>query len=141
MRWADVDLDAKWWTLPESATKNRATHRVPFTDRVVELLKDAKADTPEESPWVFAGIRGGSVAARTHERRAVPPADDAGAVDGRRPCERPPTAPWKTPANTPASSTSSTRPSSWPVDLIVAVTMRNRLVSSATRSDNAPILN
>jgi integrase len=27
MRWADVDLDAKWWTLPESATKNRVTHR------------------------------------------------------------------------------------------------------------------
>ncbi len=43
MRWADVDLDAKWWTLPESATKNRVTHRVPLTDRVVELLEEAKA--------------------------------------------------------------------------------------------------
>ena len=56
MRWADVDLDAKWWTLPESANENRVTHRVPFTDRVVELLKDAKAEATEESPWVFAGI-------------------------------------------------------------------------------------
>jgi integrase len=64
MRWPDVDLDAKWWTLPESATKNRVTHRVPLTDRVVDLLKEAKTDAPRESPWVFAGIKGGSVAAR-----------------------------------------------------------------------------
>ena len=61
---ADVDLEAKWWTLPESATKNRVTHRVPLTDRMVELLKQAKADASKESPWVFAGIKGGSVAAR-----------------------------------------------------------------------------
>jgi len=53
-----------WWTLPESATKNRVTHRVPLTDRVVELLTEAKADAPKESPWVSAGIKGGSVAAR-----------------------------------------------------------------------------
>ncbi len=51
-------------TLPESATKNRVTQRVPLTDRVVELLKEAKADASKESPWVFAGIKGGSVAAR-----------------------------------------------------------------------------
>ncbi len=64
MRWADVDLDAKWWTLPESATKNRVTHRVPLTDRVVALLEEARGDAPKESPWVFAGIKGGSVALR-----------------------------------------------------------------------------
>jgi hypothetical protein len=67
MRWADVDLDAKWWTLPESATKNRVTHRVPLTDRVVELLKEAKTDASRESLWVFAGVTGGSVAARARK--------------------------------------------------------------------------
>ena len=40
-----------WWILPESATKNRVAHRVPLTDRVVELLKEAKADAPEEPAW------------------------------------------------------------------------------------------
>lgn len=64
MRWADVDLDAKWWTLSEAATKNRVTHRVPLTDRVVALLEEARGDAPKESPWVFAGIKGGSVALR-----------------------------------------------------------------------------
>jgi integrase len=64
MRWADVDADAKWWTLSESATKNRVAHRVPLTDRVVALLEEARGNAPKESPWVFAGIKGGSVALR-----------------------------------------------------------------------------
>jgi hypothetical protein len=76
-----------------------------------------------------------------HDRaQRVPPVDDAGAVDGRQTSERPPTAPWKTPSNNLASSTSTTRPSLWPVDLIVAVTVRNRPVSSVTRGDNAAVL-
>ncbi len=50
--------------MPESATKNRVAHRVPLTERVVALLEEAKAHGPEGSRWVFAGIKGGSVAAR-----------------------------------------------------------------------------
>ena len=64
MRWAHVDLGARWWEMPESATKNRVAHRVPLTDRVVELLKEAQAHGAEGSRWVFAGIKGGSVSAR-----------------------------------------------------------------------------
>jgi integrase len=64
MRWADADLGAKWWEMPESATKNRVAHRVPLTDRVVALLKEAKDQGPDGSKWVFGGIRGGAVAAR-----------------------------------------------------------------------------
>jgi integrase len=47
----DVDLDAKWWTLSEAATKNRVTHRVLLTDHVVALLEEARGDAPKESPW------------------------------------------------------------------------------------------
>jgi len=64
-----------------------------------------------------AATAGGHTTCRqTHDRaQQVQPVDDAGAVDGRRKGERPPTAPWKTPSNHLASSTSPTRPSSWPV--------------------------
>jgi integrase len=64
MRWAHVDLEARWWEMPESATKNRVAHRVPLTKRVVALVEEAKAQGPDGSRWVFAGIKGGSVAAR-----------------------------------------------------------------------------
>jgi integrase len=64
MRWAHVDLEAKWWEMPEAATKNRVAHRVPLTARVVALLEEAKAQGTEGSRWVFSGIKGGSVAAR-----------------------------------------------------------------------------
>jgi integrase len=37
---------------------------VPLTERVVALLEEAKAQGPDGSRWVFAGIKGGSVAAR-----------------------------------------------------------------------------
>jgi integrase len=29
-RWAHLDLEARWWEMPESAAKNRAAHRVPL---------------------------------------------------------------------------------------------------------------
>jgi integrase len=64
MRWAHLDLEARWWEMPESATKNRVAHRVPLTERVFALLEEAKAQGPDGSRWVFAGIKGGSVAAR-----------------------------------------------------------------------------
>ncbi|HEY5490011.1 MAG TPA: tyrosine-type recombinase/integrase, partial [Gemmatimonadaceae bacterium] len=64
MWWAHVDLEARWWEMPESATKNRVAHRVPLTERVVALVEEAKAQGSDGSRWVFAGIKGGSVAAR-----------------------------------------------------------------------------
>ena len=29
MRWEDIDLDDRWWTIPGSDTKNGLPHRVP----------------------------------------------------------------------------------------------------------------
>ena len=44
MKWADVDLDAKRWTIPATETKNRITHQVPLSEPAVELLQ-ARSDT------------------------------------------------------------------------------------------------
>ena len=44
MRWADVDLDAGWWTIPGEYTKNGEPHRVPLTTQL--WLSNSSA-----TPW------------------------------------------------------------------------------------------
>jgi integrase len=38
MRWSDVDLDRKLWTVPREMTKSNRTHEVPLSDPAVEVL-------------------------------------------------------------------------------------------------------
>ena len=38
MRWEDVDLDGRWWTIPGSVAKNGLAHRVPLSDLAMEVL-------------------------------------------------------------------------------------------------------
>lgn len=52
-RWDEIDLEAKVWTVPAVRMKAGREHRVPLTDRAVEMLKElAKAKTGE---LVFPG--------------------------------------------------------------------------------------
>ena len=39
--WAEFDLDAAVWTIPAERTKTGAAHRVPLSDRAVEILDEA----------------------------------------------------------------------------------------------------
>lgn len=52
MKWSEIDLNAGWWTLPDS--KNRHSHRVPLSRWAIRLLKDLIAEG-ECSEWVFKG--------------------------------------------------------------------------------------
>lgn len=38
--WAEVDLDAKTWTIPSSRMKANKAHTVPLSDRAVAILRD-----------------------------------------------------------------------------------------------------
>jgi integrase len=51
-RWADIDLEKGWWTIPATASKNYLPHRVPLTRLACELLQQAKAIAPK-SEYVF----------------------------------------------------------------------------------------
>jgi integrase len=53
MRWDDLDLRAKLWIKPGSATKQKSEHRVPLSEAAVTLLSELQTQTPEASPWVF----------------------------------------------------------------------------------------
>lgn len=43
-RWEEVDMAAKLWTIPADRMKAKREHRVPLTDRALELLKGLKAE-------------------------------------------------------------------------------------------------
>ena len=57
MTWDEVDLEAKVWTVPASRMKAKAVHRVPLSERAVEILKAQRALHPD-ADLVFPAPRG-----------------------------------------------------------------------------------
>jgi integrase len=39
-QWSEIDIEKRVWTIPGTRMKAAAAHRVPLTDRMVEILKD-----------------------------------------------------------------------------------------------------
>ena len=39
MRWSEVDLDEKLWTLPASRVKNKRKHTVPLSEAAIEIIR------------------------------------------------------------------------------------------------------
>ena len=56
--WDEIDLDGAVWVLPAERMKANREHRVPLSDRAVEVLGDA-ADLSDGSGLVFPGARRG----------------------------------------------------------------------------------
>jgi integrase len=52
-RWAEIDLNAKTWTIPKGRMKAKREHRVPLSDRCVEILKAAEKLTAGDG-YVFS---------------------------------------------------------------------------------------
>ena len=54
MRWDDVDIGERWWTIPAGRSKNKLPHRVPLSRRVVDILRGLPQTA---SRWVFPSPR------------------------------------------------------------------------------------
>lgn len=54
-QWGEFDLSARIWTVPPERMKHKRPHRVPLTDRVIDLL-DLLRGTHEQ--WLFPGTSG-----------------------------------------------------------------------------------
>lgn len=52
--WAEIDLDARTWTIPGSRMKGGREHRVPLAPRAIKILKRAQA-LSDGGPYVFPG--------------------------------------------------------------------------------------
>jgi integrase len=60
-KWSEIDLEAKAWTVPATRMKGGREHRVPLSDRAVEILRAL----PREADFVFAGERKGTAISST----------------------------------------------------------------------------
>lgn len=54
--WSEIDLVNKTWTLPAERMKNREGHRVPLSDRAIELL--GQMNQGDDDSYVFVGAKG-----------------------------------------------------------------------------------
>ena len=61
--WNEIDVDAQVWTIPGARMKARRDHRVPLSDRCIEILKQAVKTRPDKDAgqdgFVFAGAAPG----------------------------------------------------------------------------------
>jgi integrase len=55
-RWSEIDLVAKVWTVPPDRMKGHREHRVPLSDRLIEILEGL----PREAEFLFPGGRKGA---------------------------------------------------------------------------------
>lgn len=53
MRWADVDLEAGWWTIPATVAKNKLAHRVPLNANALRILADMYATVHKDNEYVL----------------------------------------------------------------------------------------
>ena len=58
MTWDEIDMNAATWTIPASRMKAKREHRVPLSDRAMDILTEAK-DYEDESGVIFVSPRGG----------------------------------------------------------------------------------
>jgi integrase len=58
--WAEVDFEAKTWTVPAARMKSKRPHVVPLADAAIELLNAIHAEQgePEPAALIFPGSRG-----------------------------------------------------------------------------------
>jgi integrase len=57
MRWSDIDLASKWWTIPGEYTKNKLAHWVPLNAASVTILRELRTRAPADQRWVCASSR------------------------------------------------------------------------------------
>jgi integrase len=55
--WAEIDLETRLWTIPADRMKGRRQHRVPLSDRAIEIL--AALPRIQGNEFVFPGARDG----------------------------------------------------------------------------------
>jgi integrase len=58
MVWDEIDFDARIWTVPATRMKTKMAHRVPLSDRAIEVLAAQRA-THGGDNLVFPAPRGG----------------------------------------------------------------------------------
>ncbi len=56
--WAEFNLEAKLWTVPAARMKTGREHRVPLSDRVIKILREAGSSVRNKDALAFPGLTG-----------------------------------------------------------------------------------
>jgi integrase len=60
-QWDEIDFEQKLWIVPASRIKGGRQHRVPLTDRALEILRDPdRCPREPDNPFVFIGPQQGA---------------------------------------------------------------------------------
>jgi len=70
MRWDELDLERKLWTLPASRTKNDEPHTIPLPDAAIAILRPLPNTKPKQG-FVFANHEGKPPTAFSHAKRRI----------------------------------------------------------------------
>jgi integrase len=57
-RWDEIDFDDAMWVVPAHRMKGKREHRVPLSDRALEILRDLPRE--HNNPFVFVGTKQGT---------------------------------------------------------------------------------
>ena len=72
LRWADLDLDGAWWTIPGESSKNGLPHRVPLTAAVLKILRGLRGTARPDAEYVLEGARGKRQLSEATAKLAIP---------------------------------------------------------------------
>ena len=56
IRWDELDLETRWWTIPAERSKNKLAHRVPLASQALDLLARLR-EQAHGSAYVFPGSK------------------------------------------------------------------------------------
>ncbi len=59
-RWSEIDLETRTWTIPAERMKAGQEHRVPLTDRAIQILEAVAPFRTANTSFVFPGARSGA---------------------------------------------------------------------------------
>ena len=68
--WDEIDHKTRTWTVPATRMKAQREHRVPLSERALEILAEAR-QLEEESGLVFLSPSGGPVSDNTHRKLLI----------------------------------------------------------------------
>ena len=71
MRWSEVDIAARAWTLPGARTKNGREHVVPLSDAAVRVLQDLPRIGDKPDGFIFTTTGRTSVSGYSHAKAAI----------------------------------------------------------------------
>jgi integrase len=57
--WAEIELEKRLWTIPAARMKSGREHRVPLSDRALEILQELRTLAREDASLIFPGSRNG----------------------------------------------------------------------------------